>query len=477
MRSFARRQFVFLCLTASFLVGCWTSHGFDPVKDSQIDLPEKWSGNLTEVSATSFYWLDELQDETLNQLVAEGLQHNHDLRAAAARVLESRALISNERSSLFPHLDLGLNGSRTRESFGVGTDKGHVVYNGYDVSALVSWEVDVWGALRDQVNKKELSLLSTEANFRAVRLSLAANVASAWYSLIEAKQQEHLAKERLRSFDESLKIVESGYVRGVHEALDVRLASANVYAAKADLERRKAAHDLAGRALEILLGRYPSNQIEVKGSLPELTSTVPIGLPIELLERRPDLLEKKFQVLQKDIDVIAAEKSFLPRLSITGYGGLFSSKLHEILDIESLIAHIASQIAVPIFNAGSLQSQLHQAEAQRTEALWNYAGAVLAALNEVESALTSESYLMEQVEYLKKGSTEATAAQDLAISNYQKGLVDIVTVLESQRTAFDTKSQLLATQLELLNNRLRLHLALGGDFQEQEPPSVEKLVE
>lgn len=223
--------------------------------------------------------------------------------------------------------------------------------------------------------------------------------------------------------------------------------------------------DAAKRTLETLLGRYPAGTIEALSGLPRIHREVPAGLPTELLLRRPDLLAAEARVDAAMKDLSASRKALLPALRITGDGGTASTDdFGDLFNIQNLVWGIGQNLTRPLYQGGRLKANIRLDEDQRDELIASYAETALTAFREVETALSAERYLKAQVGALSTAVSESRRAETLSLGDYQQGLVDIITLLESQRRSFDAQSALLTVKLALIVNRVDLYLALGGDF-------------
>ena len=273
-----------------------------------------------------------------------------------------------------------------------------------------------------------------------------------------------MAENTLRSFQNSLGIIEQRFQRGIGTALDVRLARGNVATGEANLYLNQRERDAAIRILKVLLGAYPDAEIQLANRLPTITGQVPAGLPSELLLRRPDLNAEQWRVLAASELVKSAEKRLLPRFVLTGSGGEASSSLTDLLDWDRLIWNLVGNITQPIFQGGRIRSGIELARANEQEILALYAQTVLVAFNEVETSLAAEDFLTRQERALSTSVQEEKAALLIAQQQYESGLVGIITLLETQRRAFNAESAWLFTLNQKLQNRINLHLALGGGF-------------
>ena len=268
----------------------------------------------------------------------------------------------------------------------------------------------------------------------------------------------------MRNFSDNLKVVDDGFRSGLNNALDVRLERANIANAQSRLQSLRLQRYDAARDLEVLVGRYPAGLIDASDNLPRLRAPVPAGLPVELLNRRADLRAASARLAVTDAQLASALKNRLPEFTLTASGGLSSAALAGLLDFKSLLFTIAGRLAAPLLLGGELDAQRDLARAQNAEALVVYAQAVLVAFREVESALRAEALLADQESALESAVLEARAAQQLALERYRSGLTDIITWLEARRRAFDASSTLLSVNNQRVQNRVNLHLALGGTF-------------
>ncbi len=299
-------------------------------------------------------------------------------------------------------------------------------------------------------------------------MSLAANTAKGWFNLAETELQTQLAQQTLKSYTNNLAVLEEGLQRGLTKVLDVRLMQTSVRNAENTLQLRLRQRDAAGRSLEVLLGRYPKREVAATAKLPSLTNNVPAGLPAQLIERRPDVLAAQRGYLASHYRVGSAKKDRLPKISLTANYGTSSDELKDVLDINNNIWNLATNLTMPIFDAGKIKSQIKRAEALREQAKYQYVQTTLQAFAEVETTLAAETFLNQQEIALRGAVTEATEAESLAQEDYLAGLTDLVTVLEAQRRVFDAKRSLIEIQNLRLQNRIDIYLALGGEFSKPE---------
>ena len=276
------------------LVACATDPPTKPDLQVPVTVPDAWtSGDDGEVMP----WITDVQDPKLRSLIKTALEQNFDLQAVIARVDAARSRARITGADRLPQLDLEFRGSRTKREEAGGESALDNPTTSLRLSLELAWELDVWGRLRAATRAAIADYQAAESDLAAARLSLAANIARAWFNAVEADQQVILAENTLRSFENSLSIIEQRFQRGIGTALDVRLARGNVATGEANLYLNQRERDGAIRILKVLLGTYPDIEIQLANRLPEITSRVPGGLPSELLLRRPDLNAEQWRVL------------------------------------------------------------------------------------------------------------------------------------------------------------------------------------
>lgn len=447
------------------LAGCARSPK-SQVTQLPLSIPEQFTAQTAPTVESTFDWLSDFGDTALQELVAEALTANFDLKAASARLEAAVANQRTIRSGQFPTLDANLNGSRQKNNFqNLAGSIGTRIFNNYNLNARVAWEIDLWAKVKNRVQASIADVEAEEATYQAARLSLAAMALRSWFDTVEAELQLQLADKTLQVFEQNLTIVEASFERGLPDrALDVRLTRANVENARSTLAQRRRQWDAAVRALETLLGRYPSASLVVATELPPLNQAIPPGLPSELLHRRPDLVAAERRLAASLERVKVAKKNLIPTISLSSSAGTSSGALRDILDPDLLIWNIAGNLTQPIFRGGQLLADIKASKANSSQALAGYAQTALAAFQEVESLLAADGFLQDQLTATQRAAEESVGAEDLAWQQYQRGLVDIITVLESQRRAFTAQSAALSIANTRLANRINLYLALGGDF-------------
>ncbi|MEP4079717.1 efflux transporter outer membrane subunit [Haloferula sp.] len=432
--------------------------------------PESWTATREAKAGIDDQWVDRFGNRGLSSLVSEAYSSNRDLQAAAARVERASAAARGAGAAARPQLNAAVNGARNKQNFiGFPGAAGSSISNSYGASLNLQWEIDLWGKIRAGETAALADLQAEGYVYRAARASLAAQVVRAWLLLAETNEQIELAKGSLEVREDTAELIRGRFELAAGDAgataSQLRLAETDVATAKANLAQRRGERDQAQRQLEILLGRYPSADLAGSASLPGLPKFPPSGLPSELLLRRPDILAAERQLAAAGKREEEARKAFYPSFSLTGSGGTSSSQLSNIFDSSFGIWSIAGQAAQPILNGGALRSQLDTRSAEEKEALANLQQTVLSGFGEVETALAADSYLASRESSI---GAAHKLAEDGAVSSREEfalGTGDVLTLLASQTRQIDLATQKLTLRRLRLDNRVNLHLALGGDYK------------
>ncbi|MGJ8677916.1 MAG: efflux transporter outer membrane subunit [Akkermansiaceae bacterium] len=455
-----------ICLSLLGLSACHP--GGAPSDQPTVDVPTAWEASANSNSSTariSTSWVKDFNDPALSKLIQETMKANPGLLASTERLRAARASVVSSRADLFP--SISATGSTSRSRTNADEAGGSTSYSGSrSLRASASWQIDLWGRLRNLSRASLADYESTIADFRATRLSLAASTASLWYDLISATNQVKLAENTLDSYQTVKQIIERNYKAGTARSIDLQLSRNNVFNAERVLRVRLRRRDDARRDLEVILGRYPTGKIRAPSNLPTIRPSIPVGVPADMIARRPDIVQARQQLNASFERALAAQKNLLPSLSLSGSSGTSPSSLSQLLDIGYLTSSISSSISQTIFDAGEKREDAIAAVARNQAEIHDYANIALSAFREVESALASEKWLKEQELYLRKELEQAALAEKQTERDYAEGVdgIDIIDLLETQRRASNARSSLIDLQNQRIQNRINLHLALGGDF-------------
>jgi outer membrane protein, multidrug efflux system len=418
-------------------------------------------------------WWETFEDPGLTAAVEEALARNHDLKSAVARLDAAAAQARIAGADLYPSVGFGFDARRQKQNF-VGLPipgaEDQILTSRSTVFGLglnSSWEMDLWGRVRSGRSAALADVQASQADLAGATNSLAAQTVRLWMAAAEAQRQLELAKATLSNYQATAEQVRSRYERGVRSPLDLRLALTAQSAAEALVSERENQRQAVRRQFEILLGRYPAGLAAISNELPAPPPSIPAGLPSELLQRRPDLVAAERRLAAAGARQKQARAARFPRISLTASGGTSSSDLADLLSSQFSVWTLAGNLAQPIFEGGRLKAGEDLASAREREAMEGYASAVLRAFAEVETALAAEQLLARRENELIEAARQAEAALNLAEERYAGGLENFSTVLEAQRRVLENASSLIAVRRARIDNRLDLHLALGGGFGTQ----------
>jgi len=411
-------------------------------------------------------WWASFKDKGLNDTIAEALASNHDLKAAAARIETAAAESRIAGADFHPQLNGGFGSSRSRSNnAGPGGAVTPLRTSNLGVSLDVSWEMDVWGRVRSAVRATAANFQATQADYAAAMLSVAGQTAKAWVTVVEARQQIALTERTVATYRETARQASDRVKAGISSRTDKYLAAANLASAEGLLQQRRETLARARRQLEVLLGRYPDGRVDSAAKLPVTPPLPPVGLPADIIRRRPDLVAAERQLAASIQRVDASQKALYPRFSLTASTGTSSDELRNLLDGDYLIWTIAGNLVQPLFQGGRLRARIDAEKGRAEEATARFAQQAIQAFSEVEIALATTSLLADREQALQKASEEAIEAVKVSHNRYAQGVENFLVVLESQRRALDAESAVLAVRRQRLTNRIDLHLALGGGFE------------
>ncbi|MET1756816.1 efflux transporter outer membrane subunit [Novosphingobium sp. RD2P27] len=427
------------------------------------------------------WWL-RFNDPLLTGYVERAVESSPAVLRAIARLEQAGAAARIARADLLPQVSAGIDASRSRQNLS-GSGFGDLLTGGggendaptsfttdnYQLTGRVSWNVDLWGRIGAQTAAARAEFLASAENLRATRQSIAAEVVRNYFNVVTTSNQVAVSDELVDAIEEVTRQVSNRAQVGVAPPNDRTLAIANLGQARAGLAQQREALQRVTRGFDQLIRAYPDGAVATAAALPPVPPPPPAGLPVDLLLRRPDIRAAEWQLRAAGFRLDAARRSFLPDISLTGNAGTSSNALEDLLKGDFFIWTIAGSLLQPIFQGGRLRAQVDQAEGVRTEAIAAYAETVLQALTEVETALAVEEQLLARQAALEAAAKAARASVEISFNRYRAGLDPFVTVLESQQRALDANAAYLEALSARLDNRVTLHLALGGGFGDVPP--------
>lgn len=412
-------------------------------------------------------WVRAFPDPILIELVDEALRENTNIGAAYARLDAAIAREKISNADRIPSVSGSFGLSRTERANEFIPDS-----TGISGGLNASWEPDLWGRVSDRINASEIESEAAASDIAGARLSITGQVAQTWFSLIEARLLADLSERDIETQERALRLTERRFQSGVSPSSDLRLVRSAVAQARALQASRLQRLTTLSRQLEILLTRYPASALEAADDLPELPALTGAGAPNYILTQRPDIIAAEQRMAGQGIQIDLARKALRPSLNLTSSISAAGGGLESFFDIDSLVASISSSLTAPIFQGGRLRANVEVQEAVLEQQLQNYIGTVLSAYLDVENALYAESRLEEREVALRVAVEESFEAEKRLELRYTEGLATILQLLDAQSRRLSAEGQLISARAERLQNRVRLHVALGGGAYGDIPPDA-----
>ncbi|MEI6599250.1 MAG: efflux transporter outer membrane subunit [Comamonadaceae bacterium] len=450
-----------LCLLALALSGC--SSMAPPLERPALPVaatfPGLPAGTQAAAPGATPEWQTFFGDERLRQLITLALQNNRDLKLALLNIEQARAQLDLRRADQWPSLNAGLSGSRQPTSAGG-------ISSSYSAGVLVTaYELDLFGRVRSLADATLAQYLATEEARKAVQISLLAAVANGYYALLGDEELLRVTRQTLVTREDSYRLIKLRFDNGASSQIDLRQAESLLESARVTLAQATRQRALDENALALLLGQaLPAGMpaalpLDAGASLP----TLPVGLPSDVLLRRPDVRQAEQQLIAANAAIGAARAAFFPRISLTGSVGSVSSELSGLFG-NGMAWSFAPQLLQPIFDAGRNQANLRTSEVGRDIALAQYERAIQSAFREVADALAGRATLGEQ---LRAQQAQLKAEQDryrLAELRYRGGAASYLDALDAQRSLFAAQQAQLQVQTQYLQNGVTLYRVLGGGW-------------
>ena len=448
-----------LSLGAALFLGACAQSAISPETEN-AQYPDEWArGGVS--GDVELNWLQTLANDELSSLVGEAVTSNYQLNQERARLYQAEQTVVVTRANRYPSLNASFNASRRFSQLAAGIN---ALPESFSISTDARYEIDLWGRLSKSQQAAQLAYEAQFARVEATQRSLAASTATAYFNVLQAKQLLGVAERRREISRQSHEIVASGYRQGLNDALDLYLARNQVERDEAGYAQQEQIYAEAITTLQLGLARYPDGRLVIEGELPVISDPLPTGLPSELLTRRADLQEAWLNMLSADATVAATHRARFPTLSLVGSYGQTTREFSTLLERDNRVWSLAAGVTQPVFNAGRLKAQEEQARARLQLAEQQYLDLLYRAFADVENAISRSNSLQQRYESFLDAETNSRAALDLALEQYQRGLVTYTTVLESQRQAFDAEATVVQLRNQLLQNRISLFLSLGGEF-------------
>lgn len=459
-----------IVLSLGFLSGCaTTSTAFEPKLDFDSSLPSTWQNAKAATAALdsdalSQWWL-RFGDPQLEALIEDALQNNPDIRSALSAIRQARAERGLESAELWPELSASASGSGTQTHDIDANNSSNS--DSYSAGLDASWEVDLFGKQQLYVDAADADLAESVEDYRQAQVSLAAEVATDYLSLCSYQAQLEIVKKSLATRESTQEIVQWQETAGEGDALDTQQSIASTEQVRAQIPDLEQSIQETRNSLAVLTGRTPAalqQALKQTTTFPNAPASIAVGIPADTLRQRPDIRAIENTIVAAQARLSAEELSRLPSLSLSGSIGVEALSAGDLLDPQYIIANLAAGLSAPIWDAGRISRNIEVKTEQLQQAYLDYEAGVLNALGEVEDALSAIDKRNQQLATLQNATNAAQKATELAQLQYEAGEVDLLTVMDAQRTELSLEQSLTTTQAQALSAHIQLYKALGGGW-------------
>ena len=432
-------------------------------------LPQAWEEGgevFRQTLPVDDQWWKSFGDTTLDSLISIAVDRNYSVLTAIDRMNMAKAGLRMERSGFFP--TVGINAGWTRQQTSGNTSElPQSTQHYYDVSANMSWELDIIGSILQRVKAQKETFAASKEEYTAVMVSLSAQVASSYIQLRELQQELKVVERNCASQAAVLKITEVRYNTGLVSKLDVAQAKSVYFSTKASIPQLESGINQYITSLAVLLGTYPQEirpVLERVGELPDYMEPISIGIPADLLMRRPDIRSAEHQINAQAASLGASKSDWLPQVFIKGSVGYASKDFKDLTKHKSFTYEIAPALSWTIFSGGKLVNATKSARAQLDEAIDQFNQTVLTAVQETDNAMTAYRSSIKQIVALREVRNQGQETLTLSLDLYKQGLTPFQNVLDAQRSLLSYENQLVQARGNSLLQLIALYQALGGGW-------------
>lgn len=435
-------------------------------------LPEAWQetdSNFQQTLPVEDNWWRNFNDPVLDSLIDVAVKQNYSVQMAADRIAMAKANLRSEQGSYAPTFGLSA-GWNCQQTSGNTSSLPQTTTQYADAALSMSWEIDVFGSIRNRVKAQKENFAASKEEYNAVMVSLCAQVATAYINLREMQQEMQVVTQNCLSQQAVVEITKKRYETGLVSKLDVAQAQSVYYSTKASLPSLEAGIIQYTNSLAILMGLYPQDVkylMDAPRPLPDYIETVGIGIPANLLLRRPDIRSAERQVNAQAASLGASKSDWWPQVFVKGSIGFASHDIDKIANHNSLTYEIAPAISWNFFQGGKLAQATRLAKAQLDETVRQFNQTVLTSVQEVDNAMSAYKNSIKQIVALREVVNQGQQTLDLSLDLYKQGLTPFQNVLDAQRSLLSYENQLTQAKGSSLLYLIKLYQALGGGWSEE----------
>lgn len=434
----------------------------------QQPLPRDWgyTEHVPQTLPTDDNWWNKFEDETLDSLITLGVKNNMDLSQAMRRRELARLAVKQAQAAYYPQVSVNAGWSRSREPGAISGSNVPASYSSaFGLGADMSWELDVFGRITSQVKAKKGAYNASRADYVAAMISVSADIATNYMDLRVLQTRLQVAQEHLASQKKVLSIVETRHEAGLVSKLDVAQAKSVYYSTESSVPALQAQVKSTINALALLVGVYPEELQQIltaNKEMPPHNHIVPVGVPADLLRRRPDIVAAEYQLAVDAAAIGIAKKDFLPTLALTGSIGVKSHDLHDIFHRNATTWSVAPTLSWTIFNGMARKVALEESKVQMKADVDAYNLTVMTAVQEVDNALSAYYAAVETLKFERLVFEQSHEAFTLSIDQYKEGLSAFTNVVDAQIDWLNSANALVTARGNALTALIALYKALGG---------------
>lgn len=465
------KTFSLSVLTLAALSGCQLA---PEQQNLALPVPETYSVQTEQATVNTLKWQQFFSDKKLQVLINQSLEYNKDLQIAMLNVQRVRGLYQIENSVLYPSLNVNGSGTRQRLPASLTSTGEASISSQYSATVgITSYELDIWGKVRNQTQQALQNLYSTELTQYSTQVSLVAELANAWLNYATDQQLLGLAEETLKSQQASLGLTQKSFDLGAASKITLEQLKSTVASAKVDIATYKRLLKRDKNALDLLVGKPVSPELLPNKVLDSLLALpkIPVGLPSDLLTQRPDIKAAEHQLLAANANIGVARAAFYPSISLTANAGTASNDLSDLFDAGSGTWSFIPSVTLPIFNMGRNQAQLDVAKADQQIAVVTYQQKIQQAFREVADALADNEGYQAQLSALDMLLQSRGSTFSLSKARYDKGVDSYLQVLDAQRSWYAAQQQQILGQQALLASQISLYKVVGGGWEKAIKPT------
>ena len=433
-------------------------------------LPDGWNNGdcFDQTMPPDDEWWQNFEDPVLDSLILYASENSYSVLGAMENIRKARAAWNIARGKMLPTFDIGMGWQRAKTSGNIASTMYTEAWEGQFNAALsMQWQADVFGSIYMRSKAQKMLFMATEEEFRAVMVTLVANVATTYFSLCQSVEQLKVLRENVKSQHEIMEIVISRYNSGLASKLDVAQSRSVYYSTMAEIPAMQATIDGYRNKMAVLLGIYPQDLAGWPGeecSLPSYMEPIGVGVPAMLLRRRPDIRVAEKQVEANAAQLGATRRDWFPEVLLTGSIGFSSGEIKHLFRSKSLTWEIAPTIKWNIFSGGERLNATREARAALDQSIISFNSTLLTAVQEVESAMSQYKSSVEQIVSLREAVNQNEETLTLSLELYKQGLTEYQNVLDAQRTLLTYQGYLVQAQGGSLIYLVQLYEALGGGW-------------